>query len=201
MEIHYSSLNDVCWLVSPFIICNFNLRHFNPEWFSIGSSLRLSSSNVDARVRLCVVTLDCLLVLSLCTIEYNTRIAFDISLFPELKNAQKTMRQNIDGGQYFWVKALLKVRPDTVSSAWPPLISAWHQNEKKSFFLFRTWFVMVPTNKLVCTTWLLWTLRTSRRFTLYLHCNGLREQCLAYLGWPFNVEKANSETCETSCSS
>jgi len=38
---------------------------------------------------------------------------------------------------------------------------------KQEVWLLRTWFGIAPVNKLVSLTWLLWSLRSFRRFTLH----------------------------------
>ena len=40
---------------------------------------------------------------------------------------------------------------------------------KREVWLLQTWFGIAPVNKLVSLTWLLWALRSFRRFTLHLH--------------------------------
>ena len=49
-------------------------------------------------------------------------------------------------------------------------VLTWHRNETKSLTIadwFGTWFSIMPTNKLVSLTWLLWVLIRFRRFTLH----------------------------------
>ena len=48
----------------------------------------------------------------------------------------------------------------------------WHGTEtKREVSLLRTWFGIAPVNKLVFLTWLLWALRSFRRFTLHYIAN------------------------------
>ena len=71
-----------------------------------------------------------------------------------------------NSGSNQWKPRLYKTRPKLVFLHAPPgLPGFWPYTETISFL--RTWFGMAPVNKLVSLTWLLWTLRCFRRFTLH----------------------------------